>query len=264
MFIILLQLMAWQIPGLDAHIGTINGQMTVMYGKNLNIENPDSFVVYARVIKRTFDKNVRRYELSSGHILFTEDHDLMSNAIKADKYYWFAFDPKDLCILRIAKHKKDVSGKITNGLNNLIDAANDLEANLRNLQVAERAVVLRAAGVVITGAWTLFNAVQTVNAVMVWEPFNAVLGVALTAAGAVFTAAQYEELTEAQKRGVDAMKAFEAALTQYHCIVNRYLPEDLQGCHIDDVRFTKVISIIKRVLPEVKLDGFRTNNVSYA
>lgn len=255
--------MAWRIPGSKAHIGTIGGQLTVMQANNINIDHPGAFCVYAQVIKRSFEKNYRRYQLSTGHILFTKDHALMTNAIKPNQYYWFAFDPSNMNIISMVD-RYNVSETFTKSMNNLIDAADDLEAGLRTLQVSERAVALRAAGVVITGAWTAFNAVQTVNSLFAWEPVNACLGVGLTAAGAIFTAAQYEELTDAQKRGVDAIKSFEAALTQYHCVVKRYMPEEMQGCHIDDVRFTKVISIIKRVLPNIKLGGLRTNNVSYA
>jgi len=255
--------MAFRIPGTKVHVGTINGQYAVMQPNNININRPGTHVVYAQVIKRSFEKNARRYQLSTGHILWTQDSSLMSNQIKANQYYWFAFDPCNLRILRMVD-RYNVSETFTKAMNNLIDAADDLEANLRSLQIAERALALRAAGVVITGAWTAFNAVQTINALFAWEPVNAVIGLGMTTAGAIFTAAQYEELTDAQKRGVDAIRGFEAALTQYHCIVNRYMPTELQGSHIDDVRFTKVISIVKRVLPQVKLDGFRTNNVSYA
>ena len=222
------------------------------------------FCVYSEVDSRSYHKNIITVCLKSGHTLKISAEEAFNNDIEQGRCYWFAFDPTTKRIKSALSVEANSYELVDHQLVNLVNSANRLADTLGSIQKHERGVVLRIAGVAVTGFWSAFNAVQAFTAALAWEPDMLVVHAGLTAIGVIITKAQYEELTDAQKHAIAALKAFQAAMVEYQTIVARYKPKCLQTAIIDDPQFTKIVSILKRSVPKINVSDVRTGSVEFA
>ena len=97
--------------------------------------------------------------------------------------------------------KKRLQVEIKN-ITNSIDA---LESSMAQLSKAERTEFLSLVGFAVSGTWATISTIQTINALFAWEPVNALLGAAMAGGAAVVAAAQYENLTDAQRTAAELL-----------------------------------------------------------
>ncbi len=53
-------------------------------------------------------------------------------------------------------------------------------------------------------------------------------------------------------------------MVEYQTVVARYKPKCLQTAIIDDPQFTKIVSILKRAVPNINVSDVRTGSVEFA
>ena len=222
------------------------------------------FCVYSEVESRSYHKNLITVVLKSGHTLKISTEEAFNHDIEQGRHYWFAFDPTTKRIKAALSVEANSYEIVDHQLINLVNSSTRLAETLGTLQRHETAVVLRLAGVAVTGFWSAFNAAQAFTAAFAWEPDMMILHAGLTAIGVIITKAQYEELTDAQKQSIVAIKAFQAAMCEYQTVVARYKPKCLQTAIIDDPQFTRIVSILKRAVPNINVSDVRTGSVEFA
>ncbi len=222
------------------------------------------FCVYSEVDSRSYHKNLVTVELKSGHTLKISTEEAFNNDIEQGRCYWFAFEPTTKRIKAALSVEANSYELVDHQLLTLVSSATRLSDTLGSLQKHERGVVLRIAGVAVTGFWSVFQSVQAFTASLAWEPDMMILHAGLAAIGVIITKAQYEELTDAQKQSIVALKAFQAAMVEYQTVVARYKPKCLQTAIIDDPQFTKIVSILKRAVPNINVSDVRTGSVEFA
>ena len=222
------------------------------------------FCVYSEVDSRSYHKNLVTVELKSGHTLKISTEEAFNNDIEQGRSYWFAFDPTTKRIKAALSVEANSYEMVDHQLVNLVSASTRLSETLGSLQKHETAVVLRLAGVAVSGFWSVFQSIQAFTAALAWEPDMLILHTGLAAIGVIITKAQYEELTDAQKQAIVAIKQFQAAMVEYQTIVARYKPQCISSAIIDDPQFTRIVSILKRAIPNVNVSDVRTGSVEFA
>lgn len=222
-------------------------------------------LVCGQLTRYTIGRKECKLEFSTNHVLKVPASDPIMNELAVGCYYFAAFSKHSNVVKHIYSCTKARTEHIDVAIKNLENATDSVVAYLSRVEKAERAVLLRMAGLSFTGFFACMQFIQGINAFFAWEPVNAVIGVGLAAVSAALTKMQWEDLTEQQKNAVHALKAFKRQLAVYQATVKRYKPEAIEGeVVIDDPRFTAIASKLMRIFPNVTGDSVRTDNVNYA
>lgn len=179
----------------------------------------------------------------------------------ADTWYWFAFNDADNTIvdMAVAVEGGDLVVNILSKHKNLVNATHAITETFSKLSKIERDYVLQAAGVAFTAGWTIFNGIQTVNALFAWEPVNFCIGLGMTAVTSVVTAAQYDKLTDTQKLAVVATNQFNTALTDFHAVIKAYAPESMRNYAVASPAFNGIHNKLYKWLPMMDVTAMETN-----
>lgn len=223
-----------------------------------------SHLICSMLKERTYHKNVIEFTFVSGHTLNGSAIDESVCAMKKGKYYWVAFDSETNTIESQLSISTGDKQKLQAQIKNIKNSTNNLFESMDKLSLSEKAEFMHAVGLTVSGAWTVVNGIQTVNALFAWEPVNLCIGAVLTAGGALVAANQYESLNEQQKKTAEYFKAFNNDLIVYQTTMQRYKPSEYSELALDDPRFTRIISRLRRALPSVNLSRFFAPNTSFA
>lgn len=221
----------------------------------------------AKVTKRNRWSKLSYIQLNKNIELCTSTGSIFDNQITpgSPNWYWFAFDDaiNRIVDMRLAVNGDQLITNLTTKYKNLIDATNGITDTYSQCSSAELSYVLQAAGVALSGAWTVWNGVTTVNALLSWEPVNLCLGLGMTAITGVVTKMQYDKLTETQRAAVAATERFQTALTTFHAVIKAYAPESMCDYAIASPAFTDIHNKIYKFLPKMDVTTLETNRPNW-
>ena len=221
-------------------------------------------VIGSQLLHRKYSGSKTYLKFVSGHTLCVPTLDDKFSSLEVGGYYWVSFNPGSRLIsdfLPISiNDKKSIQVEIRN-ITNSIDA---LESSMAQLSKAERNEFLAAVGLTVSGTWAVLSTVQTINALFAWEPVNALIGATMAGGAAIVAAAQYENLTDAQRNSAELLKKFNYDFLVYQASMTRYMPTQFKDLTLSDPRFTAIVSRIKRALPEINLSKFVNTECAFA
>ena len=224
-----------------------------------------SKLIFGQVTNRIHGRKVCFIHIDDHTQLITKVNSDIYHETSLGCYFFFKFNPNTLHIESIKSAREATATDLDVALKNLDSASTNLVNKMNVLEKREREEALRAAGVVLSGFWTVVQAIQGINALLVWEPVNAVAGISIAVGAGIITKLQYESLTDAQKASLDALAEFKIALTRYQVTVKRYLPEDMtENVVLAEHTFNGIASKLKRIFSNVTADGVASNNVNFA
>ena len=223
-----------------------------------------SKLLFGQVTNRVHGRKILNVEFDYRTTLQVKVNSDDYHKLELGCYFFALYDPDTKHITKLASVHNAVSNQLDIAIANLDNATTDLISAMDRLDRHERDEALRAAGVVLTGFWTVFNGVQTINALFAWEPINAGIGVGLTAGAAVLTKLQYEALTDSQKVAADSLNLFKRQLAIYHASIRRYAPEEMRGdVTLAIPQFKGIASRLKRLFENVTASDLGTGNINW-
>ena len=169
-------------------------------------------------------------KLSTGHYLFTSNQDLEVQQIEMNEWRFFVVEggenPEDKrfplitseCILNYDLKQLDIA------FQNLTIATEQMCKAVAHLDRHDRELVMRGAGLVLTGAATAGSLIGTWQALFGWEPLNLTLSTGAAVLFGTLTYLQYESLSDNLKESISIVKRWERTRRDYSLLVQRYCP----------------------------------------
>jgi len=183
-----------------------------------------------------------------------------------DTWYWFAFDDSvnRIVDMSVATNGDELCHNLIAKHTNLVNATNAITSTYSQCNSAELSYCLQAAGVSLSGLWTVWNGIQAVNACLAWEPVNFCVGLGMTAATGIFTKWQFDKLTEVQRSAVDATARFQRALNDFHAVIKAYAPESMREYAVASPAFTGIHNKLYKWLPKMDVTSMETNRPNWS
>jgi len=221
-------------------------------------------VIGSQLLDRKFSKGTTYLKFVSGHTLSVPTLDEKFSTFEIGCYYWVAFGSASRVISEVIPISIDDKNRLQVEIKNITNSIDALESSMAQLSRAERTEFLSLVGFAVSGTWATISTIQTINALFAWEPVNAVIGAAMAGGAAVVAAAQYENLTDAQRTSAELLKKFNSDFLVYQATMTRYMPAEFKDLTLSDPRFTAIVSRLKRALPDINLSKFVHTECAFA
>jgi len=194
-------------------------------------------------------------KLSTGHYLFTSNQDLEVQQIEMNEWRFFVVEggenPEDKRfplvtsepVLNYDLEQLDIA------FQNLSIATEKMCKAVDHLNKHDRELVMRGAGLVLTGAATAGSLIGAWQALFGWEPLNLTLSTGAAVLFGTLTYLQYESLSDNLKESISIVKRWKSTRKDYSLIVQKYCPHsEYNGYQILNTAHQKLCSKVVRAI----------------
>jgi len=225
-------------------------------------------ITLAKVTHVTRGRKLTYFKLNKNIELCTTTGSMFDRKIDvySNTWYWFAFNDaiNHIVDMSVAVNGDELCTNLMSKHQNLVNATEAITNTYSQCTSTQLSYILQFFGVAVTGGWTIWNGIQTVNALFAWEPVNFCISLGMTAITSVVTSAQYEKLTETQKSAVKATEHFKSALNDFHAVVKAYAPESMRDYAVASPAFNGIYHKIYRWLPKMDVTSMETNRPNWS
>ena len=217
---------------------------------------------FAGLIDHNRDLTIK---LSTGHQLHISSSDRGRDDVLLGQWRFFTVDSHNNTFYAESRVMEESDVKeISLAFENMKNATHKVVTSLEGLGEIDRGIVLRTAGMAITGFTAITSTITAIGSLFAWEPTTLAVSTGTAAVTGALTYIQYEGLSKAMQKRVDILSEFNKNQRNYSRLVMKYIPLGGAKLRVLNPEVGSIVTTLSKAFSEITTETFFKNEYAIA